>query len=279
MSLASFDASFSASSPGYKNQPPRPYHETVLIQNLPDASTMSKEYQESRKKEEIERNRPPKNHYREEEVQEETILLFPASQSQQIQEDMDHIQQLKAVLMPRLNPPPAPPSPPLELTVQSLSKSLGTTQSSQLLMGTTDSLGSKVKEYQSERPSAISDNGQAGEPSISIPTSPVVTARQVRMQEMPIQEQSRKRKAELPPTEQASEVPMQEYLHGVLQTITVQSRCMKCRCTQVMTNTRLGVAEKSGRLLAIGNCIDCGYTLSRFAPKEVTAAKKSKLGV
>lgn len=233
---------------------------------------MSKPYLQKRKEEAEERMEPPKNQLREEELIINN-LLFPAQENATILENQHHIDQLAQELAPRrqliTRQPTIRENIHLPRAVVAL-RSSATIQNSELPQDTPqeECLEQKQEEYQPEMPINIVLQDEVC--NISDNSGQIHMTKKVKVEDAVKQD-----KAE-PAASAGLNMAMDDYLHECLQNLRVESRCMRCGTNRRMLETYL-TAAKNGRLLVVGKCCDCDYKLSRFAPKEITIAKKSKL--
>lgn len=317
MSLSSFSmSSLESNSSGPKLK--IPYHERVQIMELPTAKDMSQDYIEKRKHDEEERMKEPKNFQREEDPLQntQTVLavanLFPASEQEKILQQSEQIINLQKNITREqrredrrakrsLDTIQSSPSPQvIEDSPEQKPKDLQLVNPSD---SDTPFLSQKQQAQKNRYQSEIQP--QDGEQSIKIVSGyadnsgtivklesddeePLTVKQYIekRRREDALQiQQLKKQKQEEEEVQEVQKdmvvdinLPMEQYLDSVLQTLEVSSRCMKCHGPRQMVRTYLVFpSNEKGRTYVKGYCVDCEMPLSRFAPKEITAAKKSKL--
>lgn len=266
MSLASFT--------GLLPSAQRPHHETLAIQNLKGMSEMSSNYNAEQKKKEEERNKPPTAPKNElvggEESALSTLLSHKtATVAQAAEEATTKTLAVAALVKDSLREMRLERERALALANQKEDrlKLLALTQSSPL-------------------PQVTSDSNPVGqEQKVSLPEKHFEEKLIVTFNDNNNNNNNNKEE-EVPYTGMtveeiktaAEDENMESYLQNVLQDLKVFAQCMRCHGQRRMLDTVLCAPKRgSKRTLCVGKCSDCDGKLSRYAPKEVTQAKKSKL--
>jgi len=264
-------SNFSVGSPLLKKSREEPPYEQMLRQQLPDIGEMSVEYIKKLEKEEKERWTPPKNSLREEEEQQTSIIPFPSvtiPDPLMSAQDQHQLEELKAVLTRKERREERRAKRSLEDHTQDLIPPSTTTEVEVAV----------IEENKPEEKTA--DAPEIDGEAVNIkPVSPILSRKRTREVAVKVTQVISKapKIEEQQQHKPSSDFDLDAFMNAELQKLIVTARCMKCRKEQVMVDCYLDVAQNSGRAMVRGKCSNCEHNLSRFQPKELTAAKKSKL--